>query len=191
MKPEIPPPTPFKGKIRTCFREICPGVRVATLEEVPDDATRRTRSLPLVGGVIETIVIPAYEASSFAEAVRQANFDNKDLAESIACSKFRKERVGLARPTKVDLVRFNREWLNDEAIAWDVKNGQKPMETAHLMGIAIKLPDVQRKVQILGLDCTQLGLVLMLDGDFNSRVLYDDDTEEYRIQDSLVGFINE
>lgn len=146
---------------------------------------------PLVGRVVKTIIIPAYEATDFADAVRLGNFNNANaLGDTIR--QFGKEQVGLDKPVKIDLVEFDRDWWNDEAIAWGVANGnRKPMRTAHIMGIAIKLPDEQRKRPIAELGSVQHGHVLYLYGSSGWRNLYRDAVESYWNRRYLVGFLSE
>lgn len=155
-------------------------------EEVPPQPVTRP---PLVGRVVKKIVVPAYSAADFAEAVRLGKFDN-DTGETVR--QFAEERVGLATPAKVDLVEFDRNWWNDEALAWGMANGnKKPIETAHTMGIAIKLPNEQRERPIVELGSVRHGYVLCLFGGSIWRHLSRDAVEGGWGRDYLVGFVSE
>jgi hypothetical protein len=140
--------------------------------------------------VVKTITVPAYSAADFAEAVRLGKFDNeRDLGDLIR--QFAKELVGLAKPTKVDLVGFDRDWWNDEAIAWGVENGNKsPIQTAHTMGIAIKLPNEQREAPIVALGSVQQGNVLYLNGNSDWRNLNRNTVKDNWNRNYLVGFVS-
>lgn len=144
---------------------------------------------PLVGRVVKTITIPAYESSSFAEAVRLGKFDN-DTIDIV--HQFADERVGLAKPTKVELVEFDRDWWNDEALAWGIENGnKKPIETVHIMGIAIKLPNEQRERPIVVGGSVRRGGVLCLDGSSHWRSLDRDSVKDDWDRSCLFGFLSE
>lgn len=146
---------------------------------------------PLVGCVVQTIIVPAYAASDFAEAVRLGSFDSVDSL-GYTTSQFGKERVGLAKPVKIALVEFNGNWWKDEAIAWGKENGNKrPIAVAHLMGIAIGLPNEQREHPIVELGSVRDGLVLCLVGDSDWRYLRRDTGEGNWGRNYLVGFVSE
>ena len=143
---------------------------------------------PLIGRVVKTITIPAYEASSFVEAVRLGRFDN-DTNDTVR--HFADECVGLAQPTKVDMVEFDRDWWFDEVLAWGIENGgKKPIATAHTMGIAIGLPNEQRGRPIVGGSVRQ-GHVLYLVGDSRWRLLNRGAVEGGWCRHCLFGFLSE
>ncbi len=168
-------------------RAVLRGERKLTVEAAPKpQAPARPQ---LIGRVVKTVTIPAYEAANFAEAVRLGQFEN-DTADIVR--RFARERVGLAKPTKVDLVEFDRDWWNDEAIAWGVENGsKKPIQAAHTMGIAIKLPNEQRERPIVELGSVRVGGVLYLDGFSAWRCLCRGTVESGWHRDCLVGFVSE
>lgn len=124
-------------------------------------------------------------------AVRLGKFDNEgNLGDLIR--QFAKERVGLDKPVKIDLVGFDREWWDDEARAWGKANGRpKTIETCHTMGIAIGLPGEQRENPIVALGSQQQGDVLCLYGCSGWRNLDRHTVEGFWHRHSLVGFVSE
>lgn len=146
---------------------------------------------PLTGRVVKTITIPDYKVSDFAEAVQLGNFDNRDALGDVI-RQFAKERVGLAKAVKIDLVEFDRDWWEAEALTWGEENGKKnPIGAAHLMGIAIKLPDEQREWPIVELGSVRGGRVLCLRGDSDWRRLFRHAVEGRWRRLCLVGFVSE
>lgn len=172
-------------------RAVFRGERKLTVEEIVRQ--QPASPPPLVGRVVKTIIVPAYSAADFAEAVRLGKFDNeRDLGYLIR--QFAKERVGLDKPTKVDLVGFDREWGDDEVRAWGKANGRpKTIETRHTMGIAIKLPGEKRENPIVALGSRQQGSVLFLSGRSYSdwRNLFCRTVEGDWGRHCLVGFVSE
>ena len=146
---------------------------------------------PLTGRVAKTIIIPAYSTADFAAAIRLGNFDNaRDLGD--VTLQWSKEPVGLAKPTKVDLVEFDRDWWMDEAIAWGVANGnKKPIGPAHLLGIAAGLPEEQRERPIVELGSVREGSVLYLGGGSGWRSLNRRTVKGSWLRRCLVGFVSE
>lgn len=142
----------------------------------------------LLGRVVKTIIIPAYSAADFAEAVRRGRFDDwGDLDDIIR--QFAKQRVGLDKPTKVDLVGFDCEWWDDEARAWGKANGRpKTIDICHIMGIAIKLPREENLIVALG--SRRQGDVLCLDGFSGCRRLLRLTVGSYWSRYCLVGFLS-
>ena len=144
----------------------------------------------LVGRVAKTIIIPAYSAAGFAEAVRLGNFDNaRDLGDIIRL--WGNEPVGLDKPVKIDLVEFNREWWNDEALAWGTENNKRPMETSHTIGIAAGLPEEQRARPIVQVGSVSHGRVLCLSGNSGYRYLSRGTVGSGWNRLYLVGFVSE
>ena len=167
----------FRGEYRLTVEKVAPEQRGAPVRP------------PLTGKVAKTIVIPAYDVADFAEAVRLGRFDN-NTAEIVRS--FGKERVGLNKPVKIDLVEFDRDWWKDEAIAWGVENGgKKPIGTAHLMGLAIKLPNEHRERLIVELGSVQRGHVLCLHGYPGWRRLRRNSVKGGWYRYCRVGFLSE
>lgn len=170
-------------------RAVLRGERKLVVEAAPK-LQAPTRP-PLVGKVWKTIVVPAYQAGNFAETVRLGNFDNADsLGDTIR--QFGKEQVGLNKPVEIDLIEFDRDWWQDEALAWGTANGNKqPIAIAQLMGIAAGFPNEQRERPIVELGSMQDGDVLCLFGGSGWRDLCRDTVESGWYRDYLVGFVSE
>lgn len=170
-------------------RAVLRGERKLIVEVVPmPQAPARP---PLVGRVVKTITVPAYAASDFAEAVRLGNFDNRDTLSNIT-RQFAKERVGLGKAVTVELVEFDRDWWSDEAIAWGKENGnKKPIVPAHLLGIAIKLPDEQRELTIVELGSVRDGLMLFLYDNSGRRCLGRETVKSRWPRHFLLGFVSQ
>ncbi|MBI2552309.1 hypothetical protein HYW17_03375 [Candidatus Uhrbacteria bacterium] len=166
-------------------RAVLRGERTLTINQI---ARPEQPKPPLAGKVVKTIIVPAYTAEDFAEAVRLGKFDN-DTGNIVR--QFAKEWVGLDKSVRIDLVEFNRDWWRNEAIAWGVANGKEPIAVAHLMGIAAGLPNEQRERFIVELGSVRDGLVLYLRGSSGWRGLGRGAVRGAWARDSLVGFVSE
>lgn len=170
-------------------RAVLRGERKLIVEAAPKPQATVLRP-PLVGKVWKKIVVPAYTAKDFAEAVRLGNFDNRDSLGNIP-RLWGNESVGLEKPAKIDLVEFDRNWWYDEAVVWGEQNKKPLMETAHTMGIAAGLPNEQRERPIVQLCSVQGGRVLDLNGGSDWRGLSRGAVEDGWNRVCVVGFLSE
>ncbi len=168
-------------------RAILRGERKLTMDIVRPRPRPRPR---LVGRVVKTVLVPAYQARNFAEAVKLGKFDNADSLGDLT-RQFSPEQVGIAQSVKIELVEFDRNWWKDEAVTWGTENGKKPMAAAHTLGIAAGLPDEQRDRPIVELGSVQGGHVLYLYGGSDWRDLDRGTVEGYWCRYYLVGFLSE
>lgn len=148
-------------------------------------------SRPLLDGKLyKSLVVPAYNARDFAEAVKLGKFDNEgDLGRLI--SRWGDEPVGLQESTKIDLIEFDRNWSYDDVLAWGRAHSKRPMVTTHLMGVAIGLPNEQRERPIVELGSVLGGDVIYLDGGSNWRHLNYPSVGDAWLWSFVVGFLGE